>query len=97
MKGSGNFNSSNSNSSSAEAIFDQKIPSHSFQTEQHVRGRSEKSSRIVQSKIHPNGPDLALELKWVTKNFKPSDKKRSDKISLRRRRREQPIMMSMRR
>ena len=46
----------NSNSSSAEAIFDQKIPSHSFQTEQHVRGRFEESSRIVQSKSDVNGP-----------------------------------------
>ena len=63
----------NSNSSSAEAIFDQKIPSHSFQSEQHVRGRSEESSRIVQSKIHPNGQERALEQKWVTKNFKPSE------------------------
>ena len=61
----------NSNSSSAEAIFDQKIPSHSFQTEQHVRGRFEESSRIVQSKIHPNGPELALEQKRATKHFKP--------------------------
>ena len=56
----------NSNSSSAEAIFDQKIPSHSFQTEQHVRGRFEESSRIVRSKIHPNGPELAFEQKRVT-------------------------------
>ena len=63
----------NSNSSSAEAIFDQKIPSHSFQTEQHVRGRFEESSRIVRSKIHPNGPELAFEQKRVTKNFKPSE------------------------
>ena len=51
----------NSNSSSAKAIFDQKIPSHSFQTKQHVRGRFEESSRIVRSKIHPNGPELAFE------------------------------------
>ena len=63
----------NSNSSSAEAILDQKIPSHSFQTEQHVRGRFEESSRIVRSKIHPNGPELAFEQKRVTKNFKPSE------------------------
>ena len=34
----------NSNSSGAEVIFNQKIPSHSFQTKQHVRGRSEESS-----------------------------------------------------
>ena len=58
----------NSNSSSAEAIFDQKIPLHSFQTEQHVRGRFEESSHIVRSKIHPNGPELAFEQKQVTKN-----------------------------
>ena len=63
----------NSNSSSAEAIFDQKIPSHSFQTEQQVRGRFEESSRIVRSKIHPNGPELAFEQKRVTKHFKPSE------------------------
>ena len=63
----------NSNSSSAEAIFDQKFQSHSFQIEQHVRGRSEESPRIVHSKIHPNGPELALEQKRVTKNFKPSE------------------------
>ena len=62
----------NSNSSSAEAIFDKKIPSLSFQTEQHVRGRFEESSRIVRSKIHPNGPELAFEEKRVTRNFKPS-------------------------
>ena len=59
----------NSNSSSAEAIFDQKIPSNSFQTEQHVRGRSEKSSRFVQSKIHPNGPKLALEQSKISSRF----------------------------
>ena len=57
----------NSNSSSAEAIFDQKIPLHSFQTKQNVRGRFEESSRIVRSKIHPNGPELTFEQKQVTK------------------------------
>ena len=52
----------NSSGACAEAIFDQKIPSHSFQTKQHLRGRSEESARIVQSKIHPNGPELALDI-----------------------------------
>ena len=68
--------SPSSSSSSAEAIFDQKIPSHSFQTKQHVGGKSEESSHIVQSKIHPNGPELAmlaLEQKQVAKHFKPSE------------------------
>ena len=32
-----------------------------------------ESSRIVPSKIHPNGPELAFEQKLVTKNFKPSE------------------------
>ena len=59
----------NSNSSSAEAIFDQKIPSHSFQTEQHVRGRFEESSRIVRSKIHPNGPETSLRTKTGNQKF----------------------------
>ena len=63
----------NWNSTSAKAIFDRKIPLHGFQTKQHVRRRPDKSSRIIQSKIHPNGPELALEKKRVTKIFKPSE------------------------
>ena len=38
-----------------------------------MRGRFEEYSLIVQSKIHPNGPELVFEQKWVTKNFKPSE------------------------
>ena len=60
----------NSKSSSDKAILDGKIPSHSFQTKQHARGKLDESSRIIQSKIHPNGQELALEQKRVTKMFK---------------------------
>jgi len=53
----------NWNSSNSKAIFDRKIPSHSFQTKQHVRGRPDECSRVIQLKIHPNGPEVTLEQK----------------------------------
>ena len=47
--------------SSAGAIFPAKIASLRFQTSQHKDRKIHDSSRIFQSKIHPNGPELALE------------------------------------
>ena len=63
----------NWNSSSAERFFDLEIPLHSFQTEQQKRRKRDESSRIIQSKIHQNGPELVLEQKRVSKIFKPSE------------------------
>ena len=47
--------------SSAGAIFPPKIASLRFQTSQHDGQKIHDSSRTFQSKIHPNGPELALE------------------------------------
>ena len=47
--------------SSAGAIFSPKIASLRFQTSQHKGQKIHDSSRTFQSKIHPNGPELALE------------------------------------
>ena len=47
--------------SSAGAIFPPKIASLRFQTSQHKGQKIHDSSRTFQSKIHPNGPELALE------------------------------------
>ncbi len=58
--------------SSAEAIFDQKISSHSFQATQQKGERLAESSYIIQSKIPPNGPELTLEQKRVSKILVPS-------------------------
>ena len=46
---------------SAGAIFPAKIASLRFQTSQHIGQKIHDSSRTFQSKIHPNGPELALE------------------------------------
>ena len=43
------------------AIFPPKIASLRFQTSQHKGQKIHVSSRTFQSKIHPNGPELALE------------------------------------
>ena len=47
--------------SSAGAIFLHKIASLRFQTSQHTGQKIHDSSRTFQSKIHLNGPELALE------------------------------------
>ena len=47
--------------SSAGTIFPPKIASLRFQTSQHKGQKFHVSSRTFQSKIHPNGPELALE------------------------------------
>ena len=47
--------------SSAGAIFPPKIASLRFQTSQHTGQKIHDSSRTFQSKIHLNGPELALE------------------------------------
>ena len=47
--------------SSAGAIFPPKIASLRFQTSQHKGQKIHDSSRMFQSKIHPNGPELAVE------------------------------------
>ena len=41
--------------------FPPKIASLRFQTSQHEGQKIHDSSRTFQSKIHPNGPELALE------------------------------------
>ena len=44
-----------------ERFFPSKIASLRFQTSQHKGQKTHDSSRTFQSKIHPNGPELALE------------------------------------
>ncbi len=61
------------NSSSAEPIFDLKIPTHSFQTTHQKRGRLDESSRIIWSKIYPIGQEQPLKRKRVSKIFKTSE------------------------
>ena len=47
--------------SSAGVIFPAKIASLRFQTSQHKGQKIYYSSRTIQTKIHPNGLELALE------------------------------------
>ena len=46
---------------SAGAIFPPKIATLRFQSSQHKGQKIHDSSRTFQSKIHPNGPEIALE------------------------------------
>ena len=63
----------NSNSSSAEAIFAQNIPSLGFQDKQQKRGKIHGCARTIQSKIRANGLELALEQKRLQQILKRSE------------------------